>query len=212
MTDTSGPFCVEVNVIPAGDDGRTPVPFHHAFLWKAETGEPGCTRHPREDRRHWWTAYRVSESSTKYDECSKHRDRQTWLVDGGSPGDTHMMVLRGRTNRRCNEGDEGWNRPSSQGFLVLCPRNYLRYVFTLGNKSRGGDPRLRKWDRLFCSSPTPRACQCADIPSRSLRTRIQPQYAKVGFPPNSNLKKFHTFFSYMARRPSSLSEMNHLTY
>lgn len=32
MTDTSGPFCVEVNVIPAGDDGRTPVPFHHAFL------------------------------------------------------------------------------------------------------------------------------------------------------------------------------------
>lgn len=98
-------------------------------------------------------------------------------------------------------GDEGWNRLSSQGFLVLCTRNYLRYVFTLGNKSRGGDPWLRKWDRLLCSSPTPRASHCADIPSRSLRTRIQPQYAKVGFPPNPNLKKnfFHNFSKFLSR-------------
>ena len=80
----------------------------------------------KDRRTNWWTTYRVSKSSAKYDECFKHRDRQTGLVDGGSPGDTHMMVLRGRTDRRCNEGDEGWNRPSSQGFLVLCTRDYLR--------------------------------------------------------------------------------------
>ena len=70
MTNTSGPFCVEVT-----SSLQVMLENHlcPSSMLSCERLKRGilAARHPRK------TTYRVSESSTKYAECFKHRDRQT---------------------------------------------------------------------------------------------------------------------------------------
>lgn len=79
----------------------------------------------KDRRTNRWATYHPSESSTKHDGCFTHRGRQTWLVEGDSPGDTHMTVLGGHTG----------HVPMSRGVMKngtgCLPRAFLFFVLEI---------------------------------------------------------------------------------
>ena len=115
MTNTSCPFCVEVNIVPTGDDGRTPGPFHHVFQLKGETEDLDWTWRPRERQTHQLMGHLPSEQIYKewqvlygqgQADMTSRGWKPRWYPHDGSQG-TH------RPRADVTRGDEEWNRLSS---------------------------------------------------------------------------------------------------